>query len=350
MKRNNFRKNYSGYTKYITPAMSIAGAAYKAYTKYNRKPRAAYKKKAVKTSNKMYTNTSKSGRVYKKRTYRPKVRVIPKLVKQVKELNRQSKADEATMTYRVRTTGRILSAVNQQTFDEITAVSVTSLETVLAVLKYYDPAVPGTLVTADGAVGTYSKEFMFSRQYCRAVIRNNYQSPVRLSVYLQSVKEDTSIPPSTAYSNGLLDVGGISATSPLSFVSDSRQYRDLWHIVSSKKVELQPGEEYVCTYSTKPFVYDPSLVDSHPDAHQHRYKAYAISARVEGIIGHDTVADQQGILQGGVDWCCDRTWVVTYNAGINLEYHVNSDQSDAFTTGPVASQKPIPDNINYSVV
>lgn len=348
MKRNNYRRNYSGYAKYVSPAMSVAGAAIKAYAKYNRKPKSSYKKKAVSTSSSMYTNTSKSGRVYKKRTYRPKVAVIPKLVKQVKELNRQSKTDEATMTYRSRTTGRILSAVNQQTFDEITSVSVTSLETVLSVLKYYDPAVPGTLVTADGASGTYSKEFMFTRQYCKTVIRNNYQSPIRLAVYLQSVKEDTSIPPSTAYVNGLVDVGGISATSPLSFVSDSRQYKSLWNIVSSKKVELQPGEEYVCTYSTKDFVYDPSLVDSHADSYQHRYKAYAVSARVEGIIGHDITANEQGIMQGGVDWLCDRTWVVTYNAGINLDYHVNSDLSDTFTTSAVASQKPIADNIGYS--
>lgn len=356
MNRSAYYKK-SRYSQYINPLTGYGlMKAYK-YAKpmvMNRfKARKPIYKKSVVATGKVQPNSSQpkslSTKYRRSRALFKRAPARKKVQKRLSVINKKLERDQGKLTFRWRSTGRILASANQQNFSSITAVSVTSLETVLANLKYYDPANPGTLVTADATSGSYQKDFTFAVQYAKGVIRNNYQSPCRVTLYFLMVKDDTSINPPTAFSNGLVDTGGVSETSPLAFVSDSIQFKDLWKIAKSTKVELQPGEEYKFSFKTRSFEYDPSLTDSHPDAYQTRNKAYAICARVEGVIGHDTSADEQGILQSGIDWVLDRTWVVEYSAGVNINYIVINDTSDAFTNGGVVSQKPIPDNLGYSI-
>lgn len=270
------------------------------------------------------------------------------LKKQVKELKRIAEADRGTLVYRVRDATDVIAAVNQQSYSSHAVGSTTQFEAVLAQLKYYDPTTPGTLLTADGASGTYSKEFLFDTLYAKACARNNYQVPARVTMYILKLKTDTSITPSNAYSDGLVDVGNPTASSPLVFVSDSQQFNDLYSIFKTKSRILQPGQEMCISHGEKAIMYDPSFVDAHSHTTQKRYKAFYIFIRVEGVIGHDTTADEQGMLGAGIDYYVDKKFVVKYQAGADIHTIYIDDNASGFTNSGVVSAKPVSDNLSYS--
>lgn len=331
-----------------------ARAAYQGYKLYQSMPK-TIKSQPKKNSTTGFTGNANTARTIvrtkppKKWAKVPKKGKVKKLEAAVKNLRIATEADQGCLTYRWRQVGRMLCNVNSSYFGAITGHNTAALETVLAQLRYYNPSSPATLVTADGTTGTFMKDFTFDKTYIKFLARNNYQSPVKVKLYVCTVKDDTSIDPVVAYGNGLADIGAPSSTSTLVYLTDSPQFNDLWKIHSSESATLQPGEEMKITYSPDKFQYDPSLVDSHTQSFQTRYKGCCIVVRIEGVIGHDTTLDQQGSLQGGIDWQMDRTYVVKYSAGADIEYLVVNDQSSTFTNGGVASQKPIPDNVAYSV-
>lgn len=347
------RSSYPVGSRQRLPYYAASGAAMTAAIAESAKyklMRRMRKKKAVSSHIQSNSNPTKTVKKYRRRyPYRKAMPKTVSLQKQINSLKKTQKNNQGMLTYRWRTTGRILAAVNQQTFSSLVATSVTSLETVLSQLRYYDPAAPGSLVTADGTTGSYQKDFLFTLQSVIGLVRNNYQSPAKVTIYVFQVKDDTSINPPSAFANGLADVSNATETSPLVYVSDSDQLSDLWKIVKTYKCILQPGEEYEVSYSTPKFRYDPSLTDSHPDSYQRRYKAYAIVARVEGVVGHDSSVDEQGMLAAGIDWVVKRTWKVSYDAGGDIDFVYVNDTSDSFTNGGLVSQKPIPDNLGYSV-
>lgn len=325
--------------------LAATGASY-LYSKY--KAQSAKKTTKSLTPNANTKSTIRTRKPMKRLRIKGKSKV-KNLERVVKNLKMATEADQGVLTYRWRQTYRNLSAVNAHSLLSVPVLLNGVLETVLGQLRYYNPSSPATLVQADGTTGTFMKDFTFDKIYTSIICRNNYQSPAKVRVYMCKVKDDTNIDPVTAFTNGLADIGSPTSTSPLVFITDSPQFNDLWKIHSSEMATLQPGEEMKMTYSVPAFQYDPSLVDSHNQAYQTRYHGCVFVVRVEGVIGHDTSVDQQGSLQAGVDIQMDRTFTVKYSAGADIEYLVVQDESDTFTNGGVASQKPIPDNVAYSV-
>ncbi len=275
-------------------------------------------------------------------------RKVKGLTKQVKELKRLAESDMGTHTQRNRDTWNVVSAVNQQQIISIPSSSLTLLEEVISQLRYYDPTAPTTLVTADGTVGTYQKEFYFSKVHSKILVRNNYQVPCSVSVYSCRPKVDTSISPGSAWSGGLVDIGNPGQTNPLVYLTDSVQFNDLWSIERSKRVILEPGQMCAMTTTAKPFQYDPTLADSHNTQYQKMFQAHSWHLHIQGVIGHDTVEDEQGILQAGVDFVVDNTYIVKYPAGADIVYLHTNDESSTFTNGGVISNKPYTDNQSYS--
>lgn len=346
--------NKFGGRKVWIPGIGAAVAgAYFGRKNVNAKKTGKKSKTSTRTKyNKSKVNSNYNNPGYSKKT-KPKrakkVSQVAKLAKQVKTLNKRSESDLGVLTFRQRTTGRVIANVNSSSYGDLNILTTTYYESVLAQLRYYDPSAPSTLVNADGATGSFMKDFSFTKNYCKLSVRNNYQVPCRITVYNCNVKEDTSISPYTAYTQGLADVGNPTATSTLVYLSDSPQFKDLWKIVATKKCVMQPGEEIVITHSAKPFQYDPSLVDSHSLINQSKYGCFGYVIRIEGILAHDTSADEQGHSAAGVDWSLDRTSIVEYSAGADIEYIYVNDASDSFTNSAVASSKPVADNQAYSV-
>lgn len=322
-------------------ARNIAGvAAYKAGRYLSKKlPKGA--RKGAKTYKKSYKKPLKINRMVAKK---------PSLRKEVRALSKKVNSQDGTLIYHNRNTSRCLASQNQLSHVELTAVSMNSYETVLAELRFFDSATPNTLVQASGASATYQRDYLFESSYTLAEAVNNYQVPCICTAYICTPREDTSISPVTAYTDGLTDVGAPSSTSPLLHLTDSTQFNDLWRIARTKKKLLMPGQRMKISYSNKNIMYSPAVYDTHSLTRQRRFGCYDVIFRCEGVLAHDTIADQQGFSAAGVDLTYHTKFVVKYDAGIDLRYIVLNEQSDAMTTSAVVSEQPIADNIAYSVV
>jgi len=289
--------------------------------------------------------------INQKRKLKPIVKNQRTLKKQVKELKRIAESDMGTHIQRRRSTGVISSSVNSKSIQSGSLCNITLIEEVMAQLRYYDPSAPSALVTADGTTGSYQKEFLFKSIHHNFMLTNNYQVPCKVKIFLVRSREDTSINATTAYTNGLADIGNPTSTSTLVYLTDSNQFNDLYKIVKSSSGYLQPGDSMSIAFTDSPFQYDPSFTDSHALTFQNRYKDLQFVVDVQGPLGHDTVVTtEQTNLQAAVDFELRTTFTVNYSAGADIKYlHIDDEGDTAFTNSGVVSSKPVSDNIGYSL-
>lgn len=348
------------------PGYGLYGAALTAAGTYGAyKAKQAYdnwkSKSAVGSSRKFLVKKVKPKVSQKKTTYGKKIKLrrrrpvnvkkrVSKLSKQVSKLNKFCATGTGTLIFHDRQTYTCRSAVNQFTHQLAYAMRTTEMEAVLAQLRFFDPANPATLVNASGASGAYARDYLFKTIYTKTCIRNNYQVPARVTYYCCCPKEDTSITPVTAFTNGLTDQGNPTATSMLLHLTDSIQFNDLWRIAKSQTWTLMPGQEVSQIMSVKDVCYDPANTDEHTLAYQAKNRAYQIVIRVEGVIAHDSsVSTEQGFIAAGVDICNHTKYVVQYEAGVDLNFIYINDNADTFTNGGLVSSMPVADNIAYSI-
>lgn len=293
---------------------------------------------------------SKSYAGAKNRLAGVRAKPFPKQMKsQIRELKRLAEADMGELIYRFRNTFTQRASVNSIDQGEYFSHTSDTLETVLSELRYYNPSSPTALVQADGASGSYQKDFLFTSVYHKLHVRNNYQVPVDVTIYKIRLKGDTSITPLTSFTNGLADVGNPGSSSPLVYLSDSEQFKELYTIEQSKSFRLSPGSTRTMSQSLKNLLYDPSARDSHTLTYQRAHRNMWFIVRVEGVVGHDSTLSEIGVLEAGVDILVDRTFRVKYPAGADIKWIVVNDSSDTFTNGGVVSSKPVVDNQGYSV-
>lgn len=286
------------------------------------------------------------GRAVAPRRIRNSTRVPNNRLKKVEQKLRNM---ESELTYRTIDATPLKPAQNVVEYGDYIANDVNQIEAALANLRYYDPSNPGTLITASGATGTFSR-FYKVKTYMKITIRCNYQVPCLINVYKYAVKTDTSIPPTTALTNGLADVGNPSATSTVVYPSDSSQLGDLWRLIESKKMLLKPGQEVSFAISFPEITYDPSIYDSQAIAYQKRNHCCAFLVRAQGVPSHDSsTSTQYGISGAGVDILQKKVLKITYDSGgPSIETIVVSDSLDTQTASAVVSQ-PVVDNQAYSI-
>lgn len=275
----------------------------------------------------------------------------PTIKKQIKEIKRSLKSDQAVHTNRLRYASTVGCNVDQVNNAVVMKFRTSEIETAIAQLRYYNPAT-NALVTNDVSGNTYNQQIHFKSVHQSMTIRNNYQVPCKVKVWLCVPKADTSISPDSFYSSGVTDqtIGTIAVTSPLLFPTDIDDVKNNWSFKVKRTLLLQPGAQTTVSHSCKPFDYDPSNVDSHNLSFQKKYGNHCWMIRVEGVIGHDTTLGQYTTLQGSIDYVCDRKHVITYDAGANLtDFSESRLEDSAFTNGGVVSNKPVSDNQSYSV-
>lgn len=294
-----------GAIKYGAPA-GLAYGAYKGPTYVKRKYKKIFKKKSVQKQNK----------------------------RRISYLKKRLDNNEATITHRSRVTDAVLVAgFNQCTYSNGAGSQKSSIETAISVLKFFDPSAPSTLQDVNYNSGTFQKQILIKNSSV-ITFRNNYSVPVKLELWICRPKADTDQAPVNAITNGFADIGGLAITDPLSKPLDSFILRDLWTLKKKKKVILQPGQSCTSYHSEKPFSFDTSLVDTHNLSYIKQFKANSWLYRVEGVLAHDSVADQQGHQKAGVDLTLDKTFVIKYDAGIDLNFVITSNSSDGFSNVP----------------
>jgi hypothetical protein len=309
-------------------------------------------KKSRKSARRRTTFKKSKRKTYKRRAYKPKAKVDKKQSKQINAIWKALKSDQALHTHRRRDFLQIGSSVNQVVNTGIESINTSNLEAAMAFLRYYDPSVPGTLITADAATGTYTRQIHFKSVSQKLTCRNNYQVPCWVTVYGCTPKNDTNITAPSFYSSGVTDqtIGPLAVTSPLLWPTDIKMVTDNWNMKRMKHKFLQPGAQFSVSHYGKSFDYDPSNVDTHNLQFQKKYQAFQYVIRVEGVYGHDTAAAEATTLQAQIEAFVDSKFVMTYDAGVNLvDYSADNNASSSFTNGGVSSNKPVSDNQAYSV-
>jgi len=278
-------------------------------------------------------------------------RAVVKVERTVANLSRLVKGDMAHHTRRYRDCSAASVTVNQANLTEFAAFRTTECESAMNALRYYNPAVPGTLTTADASSGTYERKIHFKSVYTKLRVRNNYQIPCRVRIYLGTPKVDTAISPVSNFTGGLADQApGVATNTPLMYPTDVVQVTANWNLTVKKDMFLLPGREFTVAHSSKPFTYDPAVVDAHSLAYQKKYQSHIWVVRLEGCLAHSN-SGQYTTDQARVDLLVDRKIVINYDAGTALDDYTVDNQSDtAMTGGGFVSGCPVSDNQQYSII
>jgi len=286
--------------------------------------------------------------VRKNQTSKRKARKPRTLKKKVRDIERKISNMTSVLTYKYLDARALKCTQNQTAYDTLAHGNAFILETALAETRFFDPSNPGTLIQASSATATYDRSYSIKNtSYFH--FKNNYQVPVEVTLYKYKVKTDTNLDPYTAFTNGLTDTGGASASSVAVSPTDVSQVKDIMTLKSTTKWTMKPGDSRSFTINSKAFDYNPADYDAQSLAYQKGFDSQFLMVRIQGPPSHDkTTAAQIGTIAAGVDFVWKRTTVVRYNSGgPNLEYLVVNDLLDTQTAGPVVSQVVV-DNQEYS--
>lgn len=353
----------SPYRRQNSALQKAAKAAVYAAAGYKAGPTASQIKKVYSTvkyaKNAMSKNSApaqplhgrKTGTKRPKRKAKLNRKTMDRVVKQVKELKQSESAALGTQTTRNLYSARITSSANEQEVSLVSnPLSKTVIESVLSTMKFFNPATPGTLTTASGVAGTYQRNILLKSITSKLLLRNNYKSDVDVKVYLCKCKDDTNISSLQTWINSVPDGSNLTSVQALGqYPTDYNQVKDLYSLSVLCKQSLSPGQSMTCSHSEKDIEYDSSTVDSHNLEYQKEYKCFQFMVVISGTMGHDTSADQQTLMEAGVDVQVSDTYIVKYNAGVNISYSViTNSMNSAFTNQGVQSHQPIPSNIGFS--
>jgi hypothetical protein len=240
---------------------------------------------------------------------------------------------------RNRDTGYLNCAVNQNNTASLVGTQGTSIEGVLANLKYYDPSNPSVLLSADGAAGTFQKKFLINI-YTKLTMYNHRQVPVEVYVRCYVPKEDTNTLPHTRFTQGLVDVGNPAAASTLIYPSDSPMLTRFYHSTGGFTCWLMPGKKKELSFSKK-INYDPSARDEHSFTYQASEGCHFYFIMIKGPLSQDTlVTTEVGRGEAGVSYELSRKYVTTYDAGADIKTITLNDGSSAFTNAATVVNKP----------
>lgn len=273
------------------------------------------------------------------------------LKRRVRALEKQARDERSVLTYKVSGKDALRAGVAQAQYGYASCVQTAAIETAAGNARFFDPAAPGTLVTASLVTGTYQSKFRVQVR-SQITIRNNYQTPCIVHLALVRPKVATSTDPNTATANGWVDQGNPSNTSAMLHWSDSRQFRETYKFIRKpKKILLQAGQQVSFTCKQKSFLYDPAYFDSNTATYQPAARSKIWIYRVQGVPGHDSaVSTEVGLIAGGIDVYPTDTYTIFYNSGgATLDTIVLSNgASTSFTNGGLVSQV-VRDNQAYSV-
>lgn len=288
---------------------------------------------------------NKAVRKYKRKTtVKGKVTALERKVKKL-----SSETLNGTLIHRIRDVDNIRASSGLMLQKDIGGFGADQIEDALANTQFFNPSAPGTLIANNAATGTYARNFIV-KPSSKLVVRNNYEVPAELRLYMCKVKGDTAITPDTAYDNGISDISSFGSTSTFAYPSEVPQINDIWNVDNRFRGVIEPGKQLVFQHYGKEFKYDPSTYDSHALTYQKEYGSFSWLVRANGVVGHDNAADQNNLCGAGVDMLCDTKIKIRYDAGGNLYRMSVTNNADTFSgTGIVSNYNGVINNQGYSI-
>nr|UOF82661.1 putative capsid protein [Cressdnaviricota sp.] len=262
------------------------------------------------------------------------------LIKRVQRVEKKVAKLDSLHTFKKCSVGTLDPAQNVCKWADNYRCTGSDIETAFAGLRYYDPATPGTLITAALGTGTFCRQFLMNC-YAQLIVKNNALIPADVIVYLAKAKQSTSTSVTSAMDGALADLGGVVKESTMIFMKDCMaEVRPYWDVKVAKKVRLQPGAEIKLTYNTGEFEYDPATFDLVSSTYNPDYKTFGWIIRTQGVLAHDkTTTTNVGTSSARVDYYLKEVYSCKYNSGgPELETILVSDGLTAMAAGPVVSQ------------
>lgn len=325
---------------------------------YNKMPRKHSSGSTLKGANRFklvsYCKDSSGKMIPVKTRGRPrKVNKVP-LKKQVKQLQKSLKSDQAYHTFKISEAGPLLASVAKCNHRAFSLGTISNLQSAMAHFRYYNPSVPGTLTTADASTGTYSRMVHCLGITYTLTARNNYQVPCKYRIYKVEPKADTSIDAITYFTNGITDQvqssGAPDDETPQVYLTEIDAFKSQWRAKVLKSGILEAGRQVSVSFKSKSFDFDPSVFDTHNLEYQTKYGSGLFIIRVEGVVGHDTTVADYTTLAAGLDLEGTRIYKFVYDAGTNLnDIYITDNRDTSFTNAGVVSNKAVADNQSYSV-
>lgn len=261
--------------------------------------------------------------------------------KQIKKWNKAASNALIDISYyhHYERKAKVVSCVaNSSAFDTTTGLNMSSLEGKLSAVPMVDTSVSPPVKADTDLTPTSSTNFsqQFDIKYgTHAQWSNNYAVPVWIDAYCLVPKEDTIHSPVTAFANGLVDQGNVSATSVHVFPSHSATFNQFWKINDHKRVCLAPGESVHLGYK-KGFKFDPSHIDFDSSDYQAKYGSHTYATRIQGCFGHSlTTPANTGSSIASVDLVVDEHLKLKYEGGIKMTNYTMVDVALAQTGGTV---------------
>lgn len=270
-----------------------------------------------------------------------------------KKVNKLSKKfNDSLSTYEVRTatTADLVSSDNQSTSVSILAMGQSYMDAALSDVPFFNPSVPGTLISADVEPSLYEQEFTFKKVWSRLQVRNNYAVPAYVKIYVMASKTDAIDTPSDLFSAGITDVmASATTTSPQVYPTDSPLVRDHYKVAKVVSRKLEAGQEMTATWSPGRVKYSPNEFDESAALYSPRYKSAFYFIRVQGCIAHDTLSDNQGLTAAGIDYEHRYSLTLEYDSGGAVLHRLKiTDDYDSMPNNTVCSNKPVVDNQAWS--
>lgn len=280
-----------------------------------------------KISQKKYTSKEKPASKMQKK--------ITNIEKRTDALAKKVNIDLSTHTYRRSTTDRVIAPESQVVYSAKDSVIMARIEQAMGALRFYD-STANTLDTSDVSVGGFNREIHVSSIFSKAIARNNYRVPAKVTIYCVVPKEDSNTDALVRFTNGMGDQGNPATTSPLIYPTDSDSFNRFWKIVGKVSKTLLPHAEMSLSHSCKGFDYNPAHYDEHALAYQRKFGCHQYLYRVQGVLAHDSIlANEQGLSGAGIDIVNTVTYKIRYDSGgPKLNDFSIADGYDAFTNQP----------------
>nr|QUS52592.1 capsid protein [Mute swan feces associated circular virus 3] len=271
--------------------------------------------------------------------------------RKIRTIKKELGSNISVLTYRKRDTTYARCPQAESNTTDFIVNNIGSMEAVLSNVPFFDSAT-GALINTNLTDDSFTRNLMFKNIYANITLRNNCKVPVRLKLYLVSVKNDTDTTPTVAFTSGLVDcMATADPSSTQVFPTDSELFKDLWTIKKSISKYMQPGTECSMSHALKDITYDTALTDAHNLNHQKKMKTFGWMIRIEGVPAHDGGAPNVivGSTAGQLDIIVDSKYTLHYDSGGQGLRRLQVVDNTPNLPTMVVSNKPIASNQIYKL-
>lgn len=292
-------------------AKKFAEAAYDDLTtrkRIRRKKSSNTSSKKLKATVSMSNGSGQKMRMTKKSGRRRKS--LP-LASRVAKLEKSTKQNYVSQTYKVSATFQVTSIQNRCGYGEGSLINAAAIENLISNIPYVNTAAVGTVSQYNATSLTVPTSWKIAL-YSKCVMRNNYLYPCNLRCYILKPKQDTSTSATNSITNGISEQANPSVYSTLDpwlFPDDSKEFSDNWAILQSCEMKLQSGDECEFPWSEN-ITYDQEFTDDHTSTYLKKYTRI-ILIRSVGVVAHDsTTTTNIGIAPTALDCVVYRRYQV----------------------------------------